>query len=486
MNQQDHQNFLITLGILIILILITKIVSKYTQIKRITLRNLLHLCVGTACSFSVFYFKTIKYPIVLALIFLILNSYNLFFKRDILKVEPKNRDSFGTIYFPISFIIHTLFFWNHKYYFLLSFLILSISDPLASFFGKYLGGKRKFKLWHDEKTYYGTATFFISTFLLSFYFGTNIFNKEVMEAILFSIFISIGTTIAELISKKGTDNISISLTSILLMFGFEKHNKTLFSIAGMLEVNYLEAYMLILILFFITYKYKLLSKSGFFSGFIMTTCIWFLGGPKYILPIALFFILSSLLPNIFKEKKQVKVIKPKRDIIQVYANGGIALLFCIYNFFNPNELNFYLFLSSISAAMADTWATEIGKTSKKSPVSIINLKKVRKGLSGGVTVIGLIGSFMGPLILITIINQVYEIPARIFSLLVFIGFIGSIFDSFLGATVQGKYVTTQNVITEDSNGNILCSGYATINNSTVNFLNTIFSPALFYLIFIFM
>ena len=149
---------------------------------------------------------------------------------------------------------------------------------------------------------------------------------------LFSIFISIGTTIAELISKKGTDNISISLTSILLMFGFEKHNKTLFSISGMLEVNYLEAYMLILILFFIAYKYKLLSDSGFFSGFIMTTCIWFLGGPKYILPIALFFILSSLLPNIFKEKKQNKIIKPKRDIIQVYANGGIALLFCIYNF----------------------------------------------------------------------------------------------------------------------------------------------------------
>ena len=221
-------------------------------------------------------------------------------------MNRRNRDSLGTIYFPISFIIHTLFFWNHKYYFLLSFLILSISDPLASFFGKYLGGKGKFILWHDKKTYYGAATFFISTFLLSFYFGTNVFNKEVVEAMLFSIFISIGTTIAELISKKGTDNISISLTSILLMFGFEKHNKTLFSISGMLEVNYLEAYMLILILFFIAYKYKLLSVSGFFSGFIMTTCIWFLGGPKYILPIALFFILSSLLPNIFKEKKQDK------------------------------------------------------------------------------------------------------------------------------------------------------------------------------------
>ena len=119
-----------------------------------------------------------------------------------------------------------------------------------------------------------------------------------MEAMLFSIFISIGTTIAELISKKGTDNISISLTSILLMFGFEKHNKTLFSISGMLEVNYLEAYMLILILFLLHINTSFY-REWLFSGFIMTTCIWFLGGPKYILPIALFFILSSLLTKYF-------------------------------------------------------------------------------------------------------------------------------------------------------------------------------------------
>ena len=120
MIQQDYQNFLITLGILILLILITKTVSKYTHIKRITLRNLLHLCVGIACSFSVFYFKTIKYPIVLALIFLILNSYNLFFKKDILKVEPKNRDSLGQftsqyhlLYIPSFFGIINIIFYYH-------------------------------------------------------------------------------------------------------------------------------------------------------------------------------------------------------------------------------------------------------------------------------------------------------------------------------------------------------------------------------------
>ena len=135
--------------------------------------------------------------------------------------------------------------------------------------------------------------------------------------------------------------------------------------------------------------------------------------------------------------------------------------------------------------MADTWATEIGKLLKKSPVSIINLKKVRKGLSGGVTAIGLIGSFMGALILITIINQIYEFPKSVFSLLVFIGFIGSLFDSFLGATIQGKYITSQNVITEDSGEIYFTQDINAINNSTVNFLNTIFSPALFYLIFIF-
>ena len=49
--------------------------------------------------------------------------------------------------------------------------------------------------------------------------------------------------------------------------------------------------------------------------------------------------------------------------------------------------------------------------------------------------------------------------ACVFSLLVFIGFTGSLFDSFLGATIQGKYITSQNVITEDSGGNMLYSGF---------------------------
>ena len=208
--------------------------------------------------------------------------------------------------------------------------------------------------------------------------------------------------------------------------------------------------------------------------------------PSIFSPLHYFLFYPHYYQIFLKKKKQDKVIKPKRDIIQVYANGGIALLFCIYNFFNPNELNFYLFLSSLSAAMADTWATEVGSTSKKDPISIINFKKVRKGLSGGITLKGLIGSFMGALILITIINQVYEFPKHIFSLLIFIGFTGSLFDSFLGATIQGKYITSQKLITDDSDGNILYSGFEAINNNTVNFLNTIFSPALFYLIFILM
>ena len=415
---------------------------------------------------------------------MILNSFNFFFKKDILRVESKNRDSYGTIYFTISFLIHSLFFWNHKNYFLLSFLILSISDPLASFFGNYLGGEKKFIIWYDKKTYYGTVTFFTSTFLLTFYFGVNIFDKEIMEALLFSIFISIGTTIAELVSKKGTDNISISLTSILFMFGFQNYNKVILNFSDIIIFNYFIAYIFILILFFITYKYKLLSMSGFLSGYIMTTCIWFLGGPKFILPIALFFILSSLLPNVLRGEEKVKIKKPRRDIAQVYANGGMGLLFCIYNFFNPNELNFYLFLSSLSAAMADTWATEVGKTSRRNPVSIINLKTIKKGLSGGITILGLIGSLMGAFILITIINQMHELPIHVFGLLVLIGFMGSLFDSFLGATIQAKYISSENVITEDPKGNLIYSGYEVINNSSVNFLNTIFSPALFYLFFI--
>ena len=76
----------------------------------------------------------------------------------------------------------------------------------------------------------------------------------------------------------------------------------------------------------------------------------------------------------------------------------------------------------------------------------------------------------------------FDFPNYIFYLLIITGFTGSIFDSLLGATVQGKYLNKYNSITENSNDNRLYSGFKIIDNSLVNLLNTIFSPIFFFIV----
>ena len=480
--QNDFFTFLFIFINILILIIISNIFKNSILINKETIRKFIHFFVGILCSFSPFYFQSNYFPLFLAILFLATNIYANFKNNIFFDINFTKRISYGTIYFPLAYFIQVVFFWNYKEYFTLSFLLLTICDPIASIIGNRIQNNNSFIIWEDKKTYWGTFSFFITSIVLSFIFAFKILNFSLIDSISFSIFITIGTTIAEITSSKGTDNLSIPLTSILLMFSFENQNVILYKISDII-INHSNLYILVLILFSITYHLKLLSISGYFGGLIMATIITFLGGLKFLSPMIIFFILSSLLSSISNNLNIKNIIKPKRSIAQVYANGGIGLLICIYNYFYPHYLNYYLFLSSISAANADTWATEIGKWSKNNPISIINLKKMEKGLSGGITLLGILGSIGGAFVLNFIFWIIYKFPNEIFILITISGILGSILDSILGATIQVKYIDKNNTISEKYNKNSkILSGYKLINNDLVNLLNTAFSPIFFYIL----
>ena len=95
----------------------------------------------------------------------------------------------------------------------------------------------------------------------------------------------------------------------------------------------------------------------------MATLILGFGGLKYVLPIAIFFISSTLLSK--TGPKNLNKSKSGRNVNQVFANGGVGLVLCVLNHYYQTELIYYMFLASVAAANSDTWATEIGKLSRK-------------------------------------------------------------------------------------------------------------------------
>ncbi len=238
----------------------------------------------------------------------------------------------------------------------------------------------------------------------------------------------------------------------------------------------------ILLAFFISifsFRLKFLTLSGSVTQFILGSLIFGLGGLKWAVPILAFFILSSLLSKLRKKKNpDVETYFEKtgtRDMFQVLANGGIGGVLIIINQFHHSELLYAVYVSSLAAFCADTWATEIGTLKKMKTVSILNFKPVEQGVSGGISVNGFIGTVLGAFIIP--LSSLSWVSKNIFIFMLIVtlaGIIGSVADSILGALVQAQYkCKICGKITEKrfhcNRFSVLTKGVKWINNDVVNF-----------------
>ena len=448
-------------------------------------RKLIHILVGCFASFSPLFFSSHLPSIALALIFIFIDTINV--KYQLWKgIESINKLSMGTIFFPFSYLIFSLFFWNYTEFFILSFLILSIADPVASIIGENIKEPKVYRVWLDKKSIEGSITFFSASFLVV-YFGSSLLLPYSFSYILcFSFFIASFATIAELISARGSDNISIPVTSILLMIAFD------FRFLGTLHINQIIVsgyFFMLIILIFLLYVFlrlDALSLSGFFGAVLMGVVLIMLTNLSYLALLAIFFILCSIISKLIKKKDFISTKGSKRDVVQVYANGGIALLICLYDYFHPSSLNILLFSSSVAAAMSDTWATEFGKLSKSKPRSIISFKTIKHGESGGITLIGTFGSFIGSAIIGSSAFLLFSISVIDVLGIVLSGFFSAIIDSILGATLQGKYklIDSDKIIEVKNKKSTHFSGYKWMTNDIVNLINTSVAPLLFLIFYL--
>ena len=168
-----------------------------------------------------------------------------------------------------------------------------------------------------------------------------------------------------------------------------------------------------------------------------------------------------------------------RNAYQVLCNSLPALICGALFFFTGNRLYLVIACGAIAAATADTWASEIGILSRRLPVSILTGRPMGKGLSGGVSALGLLSTLLGSTFIalsaLLLYGQALRLGEAQWSALLLItvcGVCGSLIDSFLGATVQAKFrCADTDVIVEKrlpGEGCALVSGIAWINNDLVN------------------
>ncbi len=206
-------------------------------------------------------------------------------------------------------------------------------------------------------------------------------------------------------------------------------------------------FLLAILIAFAAYRAHSLSLSGAVGAAMVGAVIFGIGGWQWAILLLTFFITSTGLTHAFKKQKRglnEKFSKGgRRDIGQVFGNGGLAMFFAGLSFFFPAETWVWAaFAASLAAVNADTWATELGVLNPHPPRLITNLTKVvEKGTSGGVSLEGTLAALAGAGIIGMLAVVFPPIPVSpylgIFITLAGLG--GSLFDSLLGATVQAIY-----------------------------------------------
>jgi uncharacterized protein (TIGR00297 family) len=196
------------------------------------------------------------------------------------------------------------------------------------------------------------------------------------------------------------------------------------------------------------YRRHSLSKSGVFGAMLVGTAIFGFGGWAWGILLIVFFVSSSALSHFKASRKESLAEKfskgSQRDLAQALANGGAGALIAIANFLWPHPLWWAAFVGAMATVNADTWATELGVLSKAQPRLVTNGKLVEVGTSGGITLLGTSAALAGSALIGLFASAFtptlsFSLSFSFFLLSSLSGLFGSLFDSFLGATVQAIY-----------------------------------------------
>lgn len=240
---------------------------------------------------------------------------------------------------------------------------------------------------------------------------------------------------------------------------------------------------LLLLIVIVALWRRWLTPSGILGAFVLGFIVLYFGGFSAFSIFFFFFASCSMLSKIKRSYNKREKKGSRRDLGQVLANGLPA----VTALFLSRTPSFYriaiiAYSAAIAEAVADTWESTFGIMSRRGPVSIITFTPVPKGISGGVTLLGLLSGALGSLLTAFLHYLIIAPSWRHFLIISGVGFLSSIMDSVLGATVQEHYRKSDGTLTEkeyeDGVKNERAKGIKGFDNDVVNLVSGFLSLSL--------
>ena len=208
------KGYIFTYLYLLLILLLSSVLNKYFNIKQSITRKLVHISISYCYVIFYKYLKESIHPVIISVSFIFFNY--LSYKYDIFKGMENDKQSLGTIYYPISVAIMALItYFNNDFYpfFGIGLFCMAFGDGLAPL----ISSKVKSRKIYKEKTIVGALTVFIVSLIVVVIFN-NIFllNMNIISILIISLI----SMLLELVGIKGLDNlylpIGISIISYLI------------------------------------------------------------------------------------------------------------------------------------------------------------------------------------------------------------------------------------------------------------------------------
>ncbi|MCS7135802.1 MAG: DUF92 domain-containing protein [Nitrososphaerota archaeon] len=262
----------------------------------------------------------------------------------------------------------------------------------------------------------------------------------------------------------------------------------------------IEATLVMVVLMLISVKAGFVDPGGLISSFVVGYTIYIFGDKLFFVPLLIFYVIAGLMTKLRYEEKRLKGAAEEklgaRGWKNVLANGGVATVIVCIAAYNNNMLRPELlaaYLGAISTAYADTLATEIGLLYPREPRLITNMKTVPAGMPGAVSPYGTAAQLLSAFTIVpatVLFLPIGDKLTAIFNLLAIVlisSFLGSTFDSIIGATAQAVYrcklcgKITEKKVHCGAEAQLL-RGIKYVDNNVVNLIATIIGAAIAYIL----
>ncbi len=202
-------------------------------------------------------------------------------------MEDTRRETYGTVFFPIAYLILVILCWErYQEILVISILVMALADTAAALVGKRYGA-HPYHFTRERKSVEGTVAMFIVTVLVVFFSLMVSSKHSIAERLWTALVVGVIATAVESLSSYGSDNLTIPISIsfvLFLMLNATEAMRTSFTLGLALAGG----------VAILSYRAAFLSGSGAVATFLMGTIIFGIGQLKWSCSMLTFFILSSL------------------------------------------------------------------------------------------------------------------------------------------------------------------------------------------------